>query len=114
MIVTAETLNGTSRRGPVVRERLVLSECDVASVRQFVASASSEEMPTAAKCSESLHIGSAHFVLRELRVRGLSRQSRHDFAGIGVRAGTLLSLGADLLWNAGREARRADGKAVRL
>jgi hypothetical protein len=114
MIVTGETLNGTSSRERVVRERLVVSARDVASVRQFVAGALDKEMPAIAKCSESLQIGTAQFVLVELRVRGLSRQSRHDFAGIGVRAGGLLLLGAELLWSAGREARHADGKAVRL
>ena len=84
MIVTAETLNGTSSRGPVVRERLVASGCGVASVRQFVARALDEEMPSFAKCSESLQIATAHFVLRKLRVRGLSRQSRYDSRDLDV------------------------------
>ena len=65
MIVTAETLNGTSSRGSVVRERLMMSGCGVAGVRQFVAGALDREMPTFAKCSESLQIDTAHFVHRE-------------------------------------------------
>jgi hypothetical protein len=70
MIVTAETLDGTSSRGPVVRERLVVGGPGVASVRQFVAGALDKEMPTFAKCSKSLQIATAHFVLRKLGVSG--------------------------------------------
>jgi len=70
MIVTGETLNGTSNRGPVVRERLVLRGCEVASVRQIVAGALDKETPTFAKCSKSLLIGTAHFVLREFESPG--------------------------------------------
>ena len=99
MIVTTETRNGLSNRGAVVRERLVLSGCDVASVRQFVARALDKEMPAIAKCSESLQIGTAHFVLIKLRVRGLSRQSRHDSLGIGdARWSAAVRSGADSLW----------------
>jgi hypothetical protein len=78
MIVASQTLNGTSSRGRVVKERLVSSESGVAGVRQFVARALDEEMPTFAKCRELLQIATAHFVLRDLRVGRLSRQLRHD------------------------------------
>ena len=112
MIVTAETLNGTSRRGRVVRERLVLSGSDVASVRQFVARALDKEMPNNAKCSELLHIATAHFVLRELRVRGLSRRSRYDFVGIGYALERCCSLRRGLIVERG-SGRRA-WEAARL
>jgi len=76
MIVTGETLSGMSNLGPVMRERLVLRGCEVASVRQIVAGALDKEMLSFAKCSKSLLIGTAHFVLVNLRVRGFSRQSQ--------------------------------------
>jgi hypothetical protein len=76
MIVTGETLNGTSNREPVVRERLVLCGCEVASVRQIVAGALDKEMPTFAKCSKSLLIERHILCSVKLRVRGLSRQTQ--------------------------------------
>ena len=78
MIVASETLSGTSSPRRVVRERLVSSGSDVAGVRQFVARALDKEMPTFAKCRETLQIGTAHFVLGDLRVGRLSSQLRHD------------------------------------
>ena len=94
MIVTGETLNGTSRRGSVVRERLVTSGSDVAGVRQFVAGALDKEMPTFAKCSESLQIDTAHFVQR-LRVRELSRQFFRDSLGLEYALERCCRSGAD-------------------
>jgi hypothetical protein len=78
MIVTGETLTGMSSRGRAALERLVSSGRDVAGVRQFVARALDQEMPTFAECRELLQIDTAHFVLGDLRVGRLSRHLRYD------------------------------------
>jgi hypothetical protein len=115
MIVTAETLNGTSSRGSVVRERLVSSGCGVAGVRQFVAGALDKEMPTFAKCSESLLIDTAHFVQRKLEGPG-TLKTIASFARYLVRVGAVaVRFGAYSLEEVGwREPAYVDEEAVRL
>jgi hypothetical protein len=78
MIVTGETLTDTSSRGRAARERLDSSGREVAGVRQFVARALDQEMPTFAECRESLQIDTAHFVLGDLWVGRPSRHLRYD------------------------------------
>jgi hypothetical protein len=115
MIVTGETLSGTSNRGPVVRERLVLRGCEVASVRQIVAGALDKEMPTFAKCSESLQIDTAHFVLRKFEGPG-TLKTIASFARYLVHVGAVaVRFGAYSLEEVGRwEPAYVDEEAVRL
>jgi len=114
MIVTGETLNGTSNRGPVVRERLVLRGCEVASVRQIVAGALDKEMPTFAKCSKSLLIGTAHFVLRKFEGPG-TLKTIASFVRYLVHVGAVaVRFGAYSLEEVGRwEPAYVDEEAVR-
>jgi hypothetical protein len=115
MIVTGKTLNGTSKRGPVVRERLVFSGCGVASVRQIVAGALDKEMPSFAKCSKSLLIGTAHFVLRNFEGRE-TLKTIASFARYLVHVGAVaVRFGAYSLEDVGwREPAYVDEEAVRL
>jgi hypothetical protein len=114
MIVTGETLNGTSKRGPVVRDLLILHGCEVASVRQIVAGALDKEMPSFAKCSKSLLIGTAHFVLRKFEGPG-TLKTIASFVRYLVHVGAVaVRFGAYSLEEVGRwEPAYVDEEAVR-